>query len=718
METSRRELLKLSAFGLGSFVVGFYIPFGDGLRVLANEAPAAKGGPLPAPNAFITIAPDDAITIIINKLEMGQGVNTSMAQLIAEELACDWTKIKTVSAPVNPIYNHTAMPVQLTGGSTSLSSSWVQYRSLGALMREMLVAAAATRWQVPASSCKAANGMVSHPSKGKLSYGALAADAAKQPMPAVPQLKSSKDFTIIGQSKPRIDALEKSNGTAKFGLDMRLPGMVFAMVAHEPVSGAKIVSLDDKAARAIKGVVDVVRFGEKVAVLATNTHAARKGRDALKINWNPSQADFSNASLIAQFRREAETLGAIADERGKVEEALQASPEKLELEYMVPFLAHASMEPLNVLVNYDGKTCEIWSGHQIPGIDAMASAKVLGIDPSLVKVNTTYAGGSFGRRASKTSDYVVVAVSLAKVVKRPLLLVYTREDDMRAGYYRPMALHKVTIGLKGEELAAWDHRIVCQSIMKGSLFESSIKNGVEEAAVEGIAKTPYDLKPFRCSQTLASTPLTTLWWRSVGNTHTAFAMESAIDELATATKADPLKLRKKLLKSSPRHMAVLELLEKESGWGKRKPAAGRAFGLAIHESFNSVVGYVAEVSMQDSRPRVHKVWAAVHCGQVVNPEVAKGQVEGSIAFGLSAVLYQEIMIEKGQIKSGNYDDYPVVRMNEMPEVKVAFVPSQDPPTGLGEPGVPPIAAAVTNAAFVLTKQRLRTLPIGSKSYTV
>lgn len=718
METSRRELLKISASSLGSFVIGFYIPWGQGRRLYANQAPAAQAGPPPAPNAFISIAPDDEITLVINKLEMGQGVNTSMAQLIAEELACDWTKIKSVSAPVDPVYNHTAMPLQLTGGSTSLSSSWNQYRAVGAAMREMLIAAAAERWQVSPASCKALAGKVTHPSKGQLTYGALAADAAKQPVPQQLKLKDKKDFTIIGKSLPRLDALEKSNGRAQFGIDIRMPGLVYAVVAHEPVPGAKIVALDDKAARAIKGVVEVVRFGEKVAVLGSNTHAARKGRDALKISWNPSEADYSNSSFIAQYRKELGTPGVIADERGRIDEAMKESTEKLELEYFLPFLAHAAMEPLNVAVNYDGKTCEIWSGHQIPGIDAGAAAKILGLDPSLVKVHTTYAGGSFGRRASKTSDYVVVAVNLAKQVKRPLLLVYTREDDMRAGYYRPMALHKVTIGLKGKELLAWDHRIVCQSIMKGSLFESTIKSGVEEAAVEGVAKTAYKIEPFRCMQTLVSTPMTTLWWRSVGHTHTAFAMESAIDELATAMGTDPLKLRRKLFKDSPRHLAVLDLLEKESGWSRRKPPAGRAYGLAVHESFNSVVGYVAEVSMEKERPRVHRVWAAVHCGQVVNPEVAKGQIEGSIAFGLSALLYQEVIVEKGQIKSGNYDDYPVVRMNEMPEVKVAFVPSSDHPTGLGEPGVPPIAPAVTNAAYALTKKRLRNLPIGSRSYTV
>jgi isoquinoline 1-oxidoreductase beta subunit len=352
----------------------------------------------------------------------------------------------------------------------------------------------------------------------------------------------------------------------------------------------------------------------------------------------------------------------------------------------------------------------------MPGIDQMAVAQVLGLKPSDVTVNTTFAGGSFGRRASKDCDYVVIAASLAKIVKKPLKVMWNRDDDTRAGYYRPLNHHQVTIGMNGTDITAWDHHIVCQSIMKGSPFEGAmIKNGIEDTAVEGVAKTPYALETFRCRQTLADTPFTTLWWRSVGHTHTAFVMETMIDELAVASKKEPLAFRKKLLAKSPRHVEVLDLLEKMSSFSKAKPAQGRAFGLAVHESFGSVVGHVVEVSMEKDWPKVHKVWSAVHCGQVVNPEVAKSQVESAIAFGLSAAYYQEIMIEEGRIVSANFDDYQVLRMNEMPRVEVQFVKTNAAPTGLGEPGVPPIAPALANAMFRLTGKRVRTLPLVAKS---
>jgi isoquinoline 1-oxidoreductase beta subunit len=377
------------------------------------------------------------------------------------------------------------------------------------------------------------------------------------------------------------------------------------------------------------------------------------------------------------------------------------------------------MEPLNVTIAYDGTAAEMWSGHQMPGIDRDVAAKVLGLEPAAVKVNTTYAGGSFGRRGSKTSDYVTIAAQLAKVVKKPIKVVWSREDDMRAGYYRPMAFHRVTLGMDGKKLVAWDHHVVAQSIMRGSPFEPMmIKDGVESAAVEGVTESPYDLPVFRCLQTLQDTPMTTLWWRSVGHTHTAFVMETMIDELAVASGEDPLKLRRSLLKGKTRQLAVLDLLAKRSGWGHKKAPKGRAWGLALHQSFGSVVGQVAEVSLENGKtPRVHKVWAAVHCGQVVNPEVAKSQVESAIVYGLSAAFYQEVKIEKGQVVTSNFDDYPVLRINEMPEIDVAFVETHEPPTGLGEPGLPPIAPAVANALFALTQKRVRALPL-SKTFSV
>jgi isoquinoline 1-oxidoreductase beta subunit len=707
---TRRSVL----LGTGGLVLGFHAPI-----MMPKIFGAEKALLTVAPNAFVRISADDTVTIVINKLEMGQGVNTSMAQLIAEELECEWEKVRSESAPVDAVYNHPLMGVQMTGGSTSIASTWEQYRKVGASMREMLKAAAAEKWNVPVKELTASNGKITHPKKGTLRYGELAEAAAKQPLPENPKLKEPKDYKIIGKSVRRTDATEKSNGRAQFGIDVRIPGMLYAMMMHPPVPGAKITSVDDKEARAVGGVIDVVRFGERVAVIGKNTFAAQKGRDLLKVSWmNDTLAGVSSSSLRSQFKKTADdaSKAPVADQRGDVEKGMAQAKTKITADYSLPFLAHASMEPLNVTINFDGKKCEVWSGHQMPGIDQMAVAQVLGLKPSDVTVNTTFAGGSFGRRASKDCDYVVIAASLAKIVKKPLKVMWNRDDDTRAGYYRPLNHHQVTIGMNGTDITAWDHHIVCQSIMKGSPFEGAmIKNGIEDTAVEGVAKTPYALETFRCRQTLADTPFTTLWWRSVGHTHTAFVMETMIDELAVASKKEPLAFRKKLLAKSPRHVEVLDLLEKMSSFSKAKPAQGRAFGLAVHESFGSVVGHVVEVSMEKDWPKVHKVWSAVHCGQVVNPEVAKSQVESAIAFGLSAAYYQEIMIEEGRIVSANFDDYQVLRMNEMPRVEVQFVKTNAAPTGLGEPGVPPIAPALANAMFRLTGKRVRTLPLVAKS---
>lgn len=707
-EITRRKFLQTSGTVLAGLVVAFHAP------LMLKKAFAAEGPvPVPAdPNAFVHIAPDGQITLIINKLEMGQGVNTSMAQLIAEELECDWTKIRSESAPVAPVYNHTAFGTQMTGGSSALSSSWEQHRQVGATMRELLKAAAAQKWGVPVSEVTAKNGFIHHASKGKLSYGELAEAAGKLPAPKNVALKKSSEYKVIGQSKKRVDALDKSNGKAIFGMDVRVPGMLYAVIAWPPGPGATMKSMDEKAARAVKGVVDVVKFGDKVAVLGRNTYAARKGRDALEAQWKAT-AGLSHESLMADFRKQADTKGLVAEEKGNADAALAKAASKITAEYEFPFLAHAAMEPMNCTVNFDGQKAEIWSGHQMPTIDAMTAAKVLGLPPEKVKVNTVYAGGSFGRRANKNSDYVVAACELAKVVKKPLKLVYTREDDTRAGYYRPMNFHRVTVGVGADKkLCGWNHRLVGQSVIAGSVFEPMmVKNGLEATVSEGVTETRYDLPDFRCEVTRATTPLTTLWWRSVGHTHTAYVMETMMDELAVATGQDGLKMRREMLKNSPRHLKVLELLAKQTGWGTKKPPKGRAWGLAVHESFNTVVGQVAEVSVgEDKMPVVHRIWAAVHCGQVVNPESARTQVEGGIVFGLSAALRGEIRLENGEIQNGNFIDYPVMRIQDMPKVSVEFVKTDDAPTGLGEPGVPPAAPAVANAYYALTKKRLRKLP--------
>lgn len=705
---SRRKFIKTSAAVTGGFIVGFYVP--SNFKAFAQ----APKGPMPTqPNAFVQIAPDNSITLVINKLEMGQGVNTSLAQLIAEELECDWSQISSVSAPVNPAYNHTMFGMQMTGGSSALISSWDQHRKIGASMREMLKTAAAQKWGVPVGEVRAEKGFIHHPKKGKLSYGELAEAANKLPLPENPPLKNPKNFKIIGKSVKRVDAPAKSNGKAEFGIDVRLPGMLYAVVARPHIYGTKLTSANEKAAKAMPGVVDVVKFGNKVAVLAKNTHAARMGRDKLEAKFEDEKLkSVSTDAMMSSFREQAKTLGVIAKQVGSVEEAFKNAKKKIVAEYEFPFLAHASMEPMNCTINFDGKTAELWSGHQMPTADREFAAKTLGLAPDKVKINTTYAGGSFGRRASKVGDYVVEACELAKIVKKPLKVVWTREDDMRGGFYRPMTYHKVTLGFDDKnEFLGWDHSIVGQSVIGGSMFEQMlVKEGLESTVTEGVSDTHYTMPAFRCAQTRANTPMTTLWWRSVGHTHTAYVMETMIDELAENLKQDVLKLRKKLLKNSPRHMAVLNLLEKMTSWGKASVPKGRAWGLAIHESFNSVVGHIAEVSLSDGQPKVHRVWSAVHAGTVVNPEGARTQVEGSIVYGLSAALMQEVKVTDGQIVQGNFDTFPVMRIPDMPVVKVEFVKTNDTPTGLGEPGLPPIAPAVANAIYRLSKKRLRLLP--------
>jgi isoquinoline 1-oxidoreductase beta subunit len=713
LETTRRDFIKTAATVTGGFIVAFHLPLSMS-RAFAAETTAKAITPFP-PNAFIKIGTDNSITIIINKLEMGQGVNTSMAQLIAEELHCDWSKIKSESAPVNAVYN-SPMGMQMTGGSTALNSTYDQYRKIGAMMRIMLVQAGAAKMNAPVSQCHAENGYVIHGSQ-KISYGELAEAANKLPYPTEIPLKDAKDFKIIGKSIPRVDAHEKSTGKAIYGIDVKIPGMMYAVIARPPVLGGKIVSIDESQARKIVGVQDVVRFGDSVAVLGKNSWAAWKGRDALVIKWDFQGKDnFSNDGLMEDFKKLMNTPGFVADKRGDAGAALSKASRKITADYEFPYLAHAPMEPMNCTINYDGTKAELWSGHQMPTWDRAVAAKILGLAPEAVTLNTTYAGGSFGRRGNKVSDFTTEAANLAKVVKKPLKIFWTREDDMTGGYYRPMGFHHAEIGFDANNhLSGWNHKIIAQSVIGGSALEAfMVKDGVEATVVEGVAETVYDLENFHVDLQRPTPNVTTLWWRSVGNTHTAYVMETLMDEIAHETKMDPFALRKKLLHKSPRHIAVLDLLQKKTGWGHAKPPKGRAWGVAIHESFKSVVGNLAEVSYQDGELKIHKIVSVVHCGEVVNPEGAKSQVEGAIVYGLSAALTGEIKIEKGQIQTKNFDTYPVLRMSAMPVVEVHFVPSHDHPTGLGEPGLPPVAPAVANALFQLTGKRMRKLPF-SKS---
>lgn len=707
---SRRLFVQTTATSVAGLVIGFHLP---GFGRFAGMAMAAGPAASYAPNAFVRIAKDSSVTIIINKSEMGQGVYTSLAQIIAEELDCDWQKISAESAPVAPVYNHTGFGMQMTGGSTAIASSYDQHRMIGATARALLVQAAADTWKVTPASCSTENGFVLHAKTGKkLAYGELAEKANALPAPTKVTLKDPKRFKLIGKALKRLDAPVKVNGKARFGLDVRLPGLHYAVVARSPVFGGKLKSFDATAAKAVEGVVDVYQVPTGVAVVAKNTWAAMKGREALKLTWDEGEgAKLSTPGMLAEFAALGQQPGKVARPGADVEKVLKAAKHVVDAGFDFPYLAHATMEPLNCTVDYDGERCHIYTGTHMQTMDHGTAAKVLGLDPSKVELTTTLLGGSFGRRANPNSDFVMEAVHVAKPFKKPIQIVWTREDDMRGGYYRPMVHHRVKVGFDAKgAVTAWKHAIVSPSIMAGTPFEAfATKDGIDGTSVEGVADSPYQVPNMHVELQSPKYPVPVQWWRSVGHTHTGFVMESMIDEAAVQAKADPVAYRLKLLAKHPRHVAALKLAATKAGWGKAMPK-GHAQGVAVHESFGSVVAHVVEVSLVDGMPRVHKVTSGVHCGRVINPGGAKAQVESGIVYGLSAALYGAITLKDGRPEQGNFDTYRVLAQAEMPVIDVHFVPSEDAPSGLGEPGVPPTAPAVANAVAKLTGKRQRSLP--------
>jgi isoquinoline 1-oxidoreductase beta subunit len=525
-------------------------------------------------------------------------------------------------------------------------------------------------------------------------------------------LKDPRDFTIIGKATRRIDAADKVNGKAQFGFDMKLPNLHTALVAHPPVFGARVVSFKADKVQKIPGITHVVQISNGVAVVARNFWAAKQGRDALEIEWNPGpNAGLSTDALRKQYLELAKTPGIVA-RKAENPEAIKGAATTITAEYEVPFLAHAPMEPLNCTVDFKGDSCEMWVGSQFQTVDQGAAARVLGLKPEQVKLNTVLAGGGFGRRANPAADYIVEAAEIAKEIKVPVKLVWTREDDIKGGYYRPMYIHRVETGLDTSgNVVGWNHTIVGQSIIAGTAFEPMmVKDGIDVTSVEGIADTPYDLPNFQAMLHSPKSGVPSLWWRSVGNTHTAFVMETMIDEVAAAAGKDPLELRRKLLAKHPRIVNALNLAAAKAGWGTPLPP-GRARGIAVHESFGSVCAQVAEVSLEGGKVKVHRVVAAINCGIAVNPLTIEAQVQSAIAFGLSAALHSAITFKDGRVEQGNFHDYQVLRADEMPKVEVHIVASADKPTGVGEPGTPPIAPAVANALFALTGKRVRALPI-------
>ncbi|KQP30528.1 twin-arginine translocation pathway signal protein [Methylobacterium sp. Leaf104] len=715
---SRRAFLGGATVAAGALVIGFTL---DPAKFAQAAAGPDLSGLPPMPNAFVRIAADDTVTVVIKHLDMGQGNTTGLATILADELDADWATIRTTFAPADAtLYNNFAFgPVQGTGGSTAIANSWVQLRKAGAAARAMLVAAAAERWKVPASEITVESGTVRHAASSRQArFGELAEAAAAQPVPKEPRLKEASAFTLIGKKVPRVDSAAKTDGTAIYSLDIRRPGQLTAVVAHSPRFGGTVKSVDDKAARAVAGVVDVVTIPTGVAVLAKDTWSAMKGRDALKVTWDDSAAETrSSDAILADHRKRLETPGLVASKKGDAANAIAGSAKVLEAEFTFPYLAHAAMEPLNATIEKasDG-TYDVFAGCQLQTIEQAVVAANLGVTTDKVRLHTQWAGGSFGRRATPSADYFAETASIVRATggKAPIHLVWTREDDMAGGFYRPMVVHRLRAGLDAKGgITGWEHRTIGKSIMIGTAFETMIvKEGIDATTVEGASDTPYALPAYRFEVHNAREGVPVLWWRSVGHTHTAQAMEVFIDELAHAAGADPVAYRLGLLGGAPRLSATLKLAAEKAGWDPKKAAdKNRGLGVAAHESFGSYVAMVADVTAEDAKVKVNRIVAAVDVGVAVNPDVIRAQVEGAVGFALSSVLRNKITLKDGVVQEKNFDAYEPTRMSEMPVVEVHIVPSTAAPTGIGEPGVPVIAPAISNAIFAATGQRLRSLPL-------
>ncbi|WP_241277108.1 xanthine dehydrogenase family protein molybdopterin-binding subunit [Burkholderia cenocepacia] len=714
----RRGFLKLTMAASGCLALGI-----APTRARAEAGRTAQPSP---PQAFLIIAPDNTVTVAVNRTESGQGVSTALPMALADELDADWRNVRTVLAPAGEPYKDPVTGIQMTAGSTSVNHSFAQYRELGASARAMLVAAAAQRWNVDPATCRTANGVVTS-GNYRATYGELAPAAMAMPVPQRVSLKSPDQFRIIGKPTPRIDARGMLDGTLKYGMDWRLPDTMVAVVARPPRFGGKVASYDAAAARAVKGVVEVVeiptdRGGTGVAVIANGYWPAKLGRDALKITWKDAGSTVTSSEQMQAYKQLAGTPGTVV----RTADAGSAPPvaTRIRKDYEFPYLAHAAMEPLSCTVDVGPASCacgiKIWGGSSLQTSDRAAVAKALGVAPEKVQIFTLTSGGDYGRRSTPTSDYVVEAahVSTAYLAAGhlgPVKTIWTREDDLRGGYYRPMVLHRVDIGVDGSgAVRDWQHVVVGQSVLKGSPLERTtmLKRGTDPNLTEGVANSPYGF-PMQVSvhQTDADVPVQT--WRSGGNTHTAFVMETLVDELAHSARQDPVAYRMARL-AGPEHTAhrqALALAVDKSGYGIRTLPAGRAWGVAMHETAGSVVAYVTEVSIEAQQPRVHRVTAGVYAGRIVNPTGAEAQIQGGALFGLATTKPGfAIDVDHGAVRNAGFADYSPIRMQEAPPVDVFFVPSDAQPTGLSDVGVPPIAPAVANGAFVLTGERVHALP--------
>ncbi len=702
-------------FLIGTAVIGAGLVIGVNVAKRRGTTPrSGGGGKTLSPNVWLRIAPDNTVTLASGKAEMGQGISTGLSIALGEELDIDPARIVVEFAGVDKTYFHPFLPAQFTGGSNSTATTHEVLRQVGATARAMLLAAAAKKWDTTVAELRTDNGVVHYGSR-KLTYGELADAAAGEVLAAKPKLKTQDEFKYIGKTQLRNDSKVKVTGRAKFGLDVDVPDMLTAMIARAPVFGATVKSFDDSATRKIPGVVAVKQVPSGVAVLADNTWAAERGRDALKVDWNlGSMARFDLAQVRADYRAKIRKPGLIARNDGDALKALQdAGARSIDVEYELPFLAHATMEPLNCVVHARADGADMWVGTQNHSQDVEKTAEILGLKPEQVKLHVQYLGGGFGRRATTVSDFTVEATHVAKDVGRPVKTVWTREDDMRGGYYRPYSISRVRAAVdKDGKPLAWYHNCVSQPVLATSAFAKMVvkPDGRDPSSSEGSANLPYAFPNIRVDSINGVNGVPILWWRSVANSFHGFVVNSAMDELAALAGKDPVEFRRGLLGSEPRHLAVLNRAAEMANWG-RPLAAGHFHGVALHESFGSIVAQVAEVSVTGSDVRVHKVHCAVDCGTAVNPGQVEAQMQSGIIYGLSAALWGEITFKDGRVQQSNFDDYRVLRMSEAPAIEVSIINSGAALGGIGEPGTPPIAAAVCAAIFAATGKRIRKLPI-------
>ncbi len=712
--TRRNFILGTLAAGT-SLVVGFRAP-----AVAEGEQPAAAA-PVNPFAAYVKIDPDNTVTIYSSQFEMGQGSYHGIATLVNEELGADWSNITVEGGSGNvALYGNVAWGgfAQGTGGSTSMASSWDRYRNAGAAARLMLVTAAATAWGVPAAEIKVEGGKLTHASGKSATFGDMAAAAAQVAIPAGFKLKDKDEWTQIGSDTlKRYDSKGKTNGSQAYTIDVKLPGMVTAVMIHPPLFGATVKSFDASKAKAIEGVVDVVQIHRGVAVAADNMWTAIKAREAVTVEWDDAKAEKrGSADIMAEYRAQTAKPGiATARNDGNVEDGFKAAAKVMEATFEFPYLVHAAIEPLNAVAQKTGDMIEVWGGHQMPDLYQYIASQVAGTTPDKIKLHVMKTGGGFGRRAVFDADVVSEAVAVAQALqwKYPVKVQWTRDNDMKGGRYRPAYVHRVKAGLdKDGKLVAWHNHIVGQSIMTGTPFEQGlVTNGIDLTSVEGASNIPYSAPNVRVELSTMTTGVPVLWWRAVGSTHTAYAIETFMDELAEAAGKDPVDFRLAMLEKNPRHQAVLKLAAEKAGWGS--PAGeGRHRGIALAESFSTVVAHVVEISiLKDGAVKVERVVTAVDCGTVINPDQVRAQVEGAVGFGLGAILQEELTLTAGAVDQANYDTYTPLRINQMPKVEVHWIASYAPPTGMGEPGVPPVGPALANAIYAATRKRLRVLPL-------